>query len=117
MYDAGIHCVVQLAYEESPAELPRDIALCRVPLVDGQGNDTALLHLAISTVRTVLVQRIPTLVCCGAGLSRSPAIVAMALSEIENRPAAECLARLVEHHAADVSTALWSDLTLLKGAG
>ena len=113
LYETGIRCVVQLAYEERAAELPRDLIVVRVPLNDGAGNDPAALRLAISTVAELIEQKIPTLVCCGAGMSRSPAIVAMALSKIENHSAAACLERLTAQHAADVSTSLWADLMRL----
>lgn len=36
--EGGIEAVVDLAGDESPAALPRDLAYCRFPLVDGPGN-------------------------------------------------------------------------------
>ena len=41
LFDAGIAAVVDLAYEEEPAVLPRRMVYCRFPLIDGEGNDAA----------------------------------------------------------------------------
>ena len=71
---AGIQAVVQLAAEEPPLELPRDLIYCRVPILDGPGNDIKLLSLATTTIANLLEKRIAVLVCCGGGMSRSPAL-------------------------------------------
>src|SRR6267142_7076321 len=80
--DAGIRAVVQLAIEEEPLVLPRELTFCRVPLVDGAGNEEKLLYLAVTAVANLLESRIPTLVCCGGGMSRSPAVAAAALAVV-----------------------------------
>src|SRR5207247_693921 len=74
--DTGIQAVVQLAAEEPALQLPRELIYCRFPLVDGPGNDAKLLYLATATVASLLERSLPVLVCCGAGMSRSPAIAA-----------------------------------------
>lgn len=38
LHAAGIAAVVDLAANEPPATLTRDLAYCRLPLVDGPGN-------------------------------------------------------------------------------
>ncbi len=108
--DQGIRTVVQLAISEPPIELPRDFVYFRFPLLDGTGNDPCLLNLAISTVASLVEQAMPTLVCCGAGMSRSPAIVAATISRIEHINLNASLRRITEHHAADVSPGLWKDV-------
>src|SRR5262249_46886862 len=80
--DAGIRAVVQVAAERPPLQPPRDLVYCRSPLVDGPGNDTKLLLLAVTTVANLLDRRFPPLVCCGGGLSRSPAVAAAALAMV-----------------------------------
>jgi protein-tyrosine phosphatase len=80
--DADIQALVQLAAEEPALDSPRDLVYCRFPLVDGSGNDRKLLYLAIMTVVNLLEKKVPTLVFCGAGMSRSPAIAAAALALI-----------------------------------
>src|SRR5436189_138299 len=63
-----------------PGDEPRELIYLRFPLLDGEDNEPALLIQAMQTVARLLQARIPTLVCCGGGLSRSPAIVAAALA-------------------------------------
>ena len=48
--DLGVQALVELALEEPPAHPPRELIYCRLPLLDGVGNEEGLLHLAISTV-------------------------------------------------------------------
>jgi protein-tyrosine phosphatase len=110
IFAAGIRARVELAAEEAPAPTPRDLIECRFPLVDGGGNDSTVLALALSTLTSLLKQKVPTLVCCGAGMSRSPAIAAGALALLTGAPAEDCLRQVVFHHPADVVPALWSDV-------
>jgi protein-tyrosine phosphatase len=80
LFDLGIRAVVQLAAEEPAIQTPRELVYFRFPLMDGTGNDLELLDLAIRSVASLIRKGILTLVCCGAGMSRSPAIVAAALT-------------------------------------
>src|ERR1700739_4767309 len=77
--DMEFRAVVDLAMEEAPVHFPREIVYCRFPIVDGAGNSLAVLRTAIQTIATMTETGTPTLVTCGAGMSRSPAIVAAAL--------------------------------------
>ena len=43
-------------------------------------------------------------------MSRSPVVVAAALSQVEHADVDECLKRIAEHHAADVSPGLWEEV-------
>ena len=72
VFDLGISALVQLAVEEPALQQPRELICCRFPLVDGPGNEIVVLNLAITTLANLLEQKVPTLVTCGAGLSRSP---------------------------------------------
>jgi protein-tyrosine phosphatase len=108
--DIGIQAVVQLDAEEPVLELPRDLVYCRFPLVDGSGNDRKRLQLAITTVANLLEKKVSTLVVCGAGLSRSPVIVAAAIALVFQQSADECLKEVAEHFPADVSPALWDEV-------
>jgi protein-tyrosine phosphatase len=105
-----IRAVVQLAREDPPLVLPRELILLRIPIVDGAGNDPALMRLAVSSVASLIAAGVPTLVCCGAGMSRSPAIAAAALSCTESSEPEVCLTRVTRGYPADVSPALWTDL-------
>src|SRR5262249_21950297 len=59
--DEEIEAVVDLAAEEPPFLLPRDLISCRFPLVDGPGNGDAMLALAIGTVARLAAIEVRTL--------------------------------------------------------
>ena len=108
--DAGIAALVDLAAEELPAPLTRDLICCRFPLVDGPDNPPWLLRLAVDTTAVLLRARTPTLVFCGVGLSRSPAVAAAAVALVSGRPPDDCLADLAEAGPHDVAPGLWQSL-------
>jgi protein-tyrosine phosphatase len=110
IFDNGIRAVVQLAVEEPPIQPPHELIFCRFPLLDGIGNDPVLLRLAIHAVETLQRNRIRTLVCCGGGMSRAPAIAAAALSAVGWKQAEKCLKVVAEFCPADVSPGLWKDI-------
>jgi protein-tyrosine phosphatase len=110
VFDAGIKALVQLAAEELPSQPPRELIFCRFPLLDGTGNRPEMLSLAIKTVAHLLKRHLPTLISCGAGMSRSPAVAAAGLALVHHLPPEECLERVVKHHPSDVSPALWNDI-------
>ena len=92
----GIRAVVQLALEEPPLSPPRE---------------PAILELAIRTVASLLQARLPTLVCCGGGMSRSPAIAAAALALIGDGDASACLQKIELSGPMDVSPAFWREVS------
>jgi protein-tyrosine phosphatase len=109
----GITAVVDLAANERPLQYPRDIAYFRLPLTDGVENNPVLLRLAVSTTYELLQSRTPTLVACSAGMSRSPAIVAAALSILEKADPDSVLLQIASTGPHDVAPALWSDVKRL----
>ncbi len=113
LFEEGIASVVDLAAEEPPAPLPRELIYCRFPLMDGSGNSVALLRTAVMTVVAMMRNEIAVLVCCGGGMSRSPAIAAFALSSLDGRSSSEWLTELRRLKPVDVSPALWNDLQLV----
>jgi len=115
IFDNRIRAIVQLALEEPPIQPPRDLVFCRIPLIDGTGNDPVLLNLAIDTVAALQRSRISTLVCCGGGMSRSPAIAAAALSAVEHKPLEECLRIVAESRPHDVLPGLWAEVRYASG--
>ena len=78
--DAGIEALVNLAAEEKCDQPPRELLYLRFPLIDGIGNRSEWLDLAMTSVANLLRLRVPTLVYCGAGRSQSPVIAASALA-------------------------------------
>src|SRR5262245_40177100 len=108
--DAGILAVVDLALEEPPAHLTRELAYFRIPLIDGAGNPPWLLRAAVDTVAMLLRSSTPTLVCCSAGMNRSPAIAAATLSLVSGQSSAVCLANIAKTVPCDVSPGLWREV-------
>jgi protein-tyrosine phosphatase len=107
---SGILAVVDLAMEEPPPVLARDLVVVRIPLVDGPGNPRWRLQEAIDTVSRLISARIPTLVGCGAGMSRSPCIVGMALARVLRIAPQDALAQVLETGRSDISPGLWAEL-------
>jgi len=108
--DAGIQAVVDLAFEEPPAVLVRELTYCRFPLLDGAGNPPWLLRAAVDTAANLLRSGTPTLVCCGAGMSRAPGIAAAATACIRGCSLTDALTLLFPSTRADVSPALMAEL-------
>ncbi len=108
--EAGIAAIVQLAAEEAPLQPPRELIYCRFPIKDSPGNDRKLLNLTIMTLANFLEQNVPTLVCCGGGMSRSPVLAAAALSLVYQESPDTCLEQVVAHAPADVLPGLWREV-------
>lgn len=106
---ARIEAVVDLALNEPVPALTRELVYCRFPLVDGAGNPPWLLRAAVEAVAGFVRAGVPTLVFCGAGMSRSPTIAALALSRVSDFPPAECLELVTGNGPCDVSAALWNE--------
>lgn len=108
LYDNGIRAVVDLAINEPPAQLGRELVYCRFPLNDGDGNSNALITLAIRTIASLIRHQTPTLVACSAGMSRAPSIAAGSISLLTGRDTDECLMQLITDAPNDVSPILWA---------
>lgn len=106
----GISAVIDLAMEEAPILFPRDVAYCRFPLIDGAGNTPAVIKAAIDTIISFIRGKVPTLVTCDGGMSRSPAIVAAALAVIENTNLQQALEHVAALGPHDVSATFWADV-------
>jgi hypothetical protein len=100
---AGIEAIVELGDSEPFVALPRDLIRCRFPLSDGGENPLWLIQLAIDSVATFLESRVPVLVCCSAGMSRSICITAAGLAINEGLSFSESLSLIVAGGPADVS--------------
>lgn len=106
----GVEAIVDLAAKEPPITATRDIVCCRIPVADGQGNPIPRIQLAIETVRRLVVSRIPTLVACSAGMSRSPLIAAAALARKNDASIEDMLSQVTTTGPCDVSPALFADV-------
>lgn len=107
---AGIEAIVDLALNEPPAVVTRELVYCRFPLVDGAGNPPWLLRTTVETVAMLLRATTPTLVFCGAGMSRSPAVVAGAVARVRGCSPSEALALVSSTGPCDVSPGLWQEI-------
>lgn len=109
LFEAGIAAVVDVAWEEAPAQLPRQLIYCRFPLHDGGGNDAATLLQALQTTTDLLGSGTCTLVACSAGVSRSPVISAFALAAHLGQPPEDVIERIAALKPLEVHASLWRD--------
>lgn len=113
LLDLGIEAVVDLALNEPPLPVTRELIYCRLPILDGAGNPPWILRLAVSTVADMLRYEVKTLVFCSAGLSRTPVIVAGAISMLQEKPIAAILEQILRDAPADVSPALLHEVEVV----
>jgi protein-tyrosine phosphatase len=110
----GIEAIVDLALEEIPIQPTRDLVYLRFPLLDGTGNPTWLIQAAVNMVGECIRSRVPTLIACGAGMSRSPSIAAIAAAPFLGVEPVDVLVALRRHGPIDVSPTLWQELLASK---
>ena len=106
----GILAVIDLAAEQPMSMLPRTLVYCRFPILDGQQTSQAVLRAAIEVIVSLLRKEMPTLVFCSAGMSRSPAVVAGALSVFQGGSSDDRLRQIALGHPHDVSPQLWQNV-------
>ena len=109
----GVRAVVDLAANEPPVVYPRDIVYCRWPLVDGAENDETILRQSVLTTAELIKSKVPTLVACSAGMSRSLAVAAAALAIAKPQSPDDALARIAAGGPHDLSGPLWIDIKWL----
>lgn len=110
LFDAEITAVVDVAYEEPPANLPRQLTYLRFPLLDGGGNDRCLLILAVQSVVNLLHTNTRTIVACSAGMCRSPTITAFALACHLGITPETVLERIAAIKSLEIKSHLWNDV-------
>ena len=108
----GIKSIVQVAFEDPPLAPPRELVYLRFPLIDGGGNKVHMLKLTIVSVASLVEYGVPTLICCGSGMSRSPAIAAAALAVANRKSPESCLHEVIRSRRGDVSPGLWSEIVV-----
>ena len=108
--DAGIEAIVDLALEEPPIRPTRELVYLRFPLLDGEGNPPWLLRMGMDAVEALVGSGVPTIVACGAGMSRSPAIAAMVMSQVMGIEPSTALTTLQAGGPCDISPGLWKEL-------
>jgi protein-tyrosine phosphatase len=110
LHRAEILAIVDLASNEAPIKLTRDLTYCRFPVMDGNGNDLARLRLAVDTLEALMRAEVPTFLFCSAGMSRSPAVAAAVLARITGLPLIDCLTQITAGHAHDVAPGFICDV-------
>ena len=111
--DSGFQVVIDLAAEEPPIQLPRDMIYCRFPLLDGEGNSPALMKSAINLIVSFVQAQIPTLVACSGGMSRSPLIASAVLAMVDGIDLDEAIRRVTATGPCDFSPNLYNDVRKL----
>ncbi len=109
LLEAGIAAVVDVAIEEPPAQLPRELIYCRFPINDGGGNDPSILLHAIQCTVDLLASGTRTIVACSAGMSRSPTIAAFALGAYLDKSPEVLISQLANAKALEIKGPLWND--------
>ncbi|HWE39555.1 MAG TPA: protein tyrosine phosphatase [Isosphaeraceae bacterium] len=110
LFDRGIEAVVQVAVEEEPLRPSRELICLRFPLSDGTGNRAEVVRLALVATSSLLALGVPTLVCCGSGLSRAPALAAGSLAILDGETPESRLIELSRYRRCDVSPGFWGDV-------
>ena len=114
---AGIVTVVDLAKDPPPSPAGEQTRLY-FPLVDGAGNPPELLRKAIDAVAALIRDDVPTLVSSSWGMSRSAAIAAAAIAQVQDKDASETLVQVCSACNVDVSAPLWLDIySITHGEG
>lgn len=113
--DQGIKAIIDLAVEELPIHPTRDLVCLRFPLLDGTGNPGWLLRAVLTTVECLIRERIPTLVACAGGMSRSPAVASVVAARFVGIEPMDVLVSLRNHGPIDVSPTLWQELLAIRG--
>lgn len=108
--NAGIEAIVDLAIEEVPVQPSRELVYLRFPLLDGDGNDPVRLRVMLDGVVALVRGRVPTLVACGMGMSRSLAVAAVAFAAAHGWSLADVLK--LTPGPGDVSPPLLRELSL-----
>jgi protein-tyrosine phosphatase len=110
LFDQSIQAVIDLALEELPAQLPRELLYCHLPLVDGPGNPPWLLRAAVQFTGSLITSQTNVLIACGMGMSRSPCIGAAALAYANGGKAEDYLTNLLATGVADMAPGLWKEV-------
>ena len=110
LFDVGITAIIDVAYEEPPAQIPRQFTYCRFPLNDGGGNDPNVLLLALRTATELLQLNTRTLIACSAGMSRSPTLAAFAVAYYLSETPDETIARIADIKSLELKPELWADV-------
>jgi len=106
--DAGFQIVVDLAIEEPPIQLPREVASCRFPLLDGKGNSPGLIMAAIDLIVSCVNTQTKTLVACSGGMSRSLLMASAVVAQVKSIDLDDAIRRVTRAGPCDISPNLYA---------
>jgi protein-tyrosine phosphatase len=115
VFATGVEAIVDLAAEEWPASPTRDLVYLRFPIVDGGGNDPKVLRSLMGSLTSLIRDRVPTLVACRLGMSRSPTVAAVAYGLVHGIPALDVMSMI--EGPRDVSPSLLRELKAVMSTG
>jgi len=110
LFDAGITAVVDVAYEEPPSQIPRQLTYCRFPINDGGGNDPTILRQTLLAATDLLRSGTRTIIACSAGMSRSPTVAAFALAYHLSKNSDDVIAEIADIKSLELKPELWADM-------
>jgi len=110
LLELDLKALVQVAIEEAPLQPPRELLYCRFPLLDGIDNRPESISLALTTTAALVRDHVPTLICCGAGMSRAPLIAAAGMSLGHGEQLDVCVQHVAKYHRCDISPGLYSEV-------
>lgn len=108
LHKQEIQAVVDLADNEPCLILPREFIYLRFPLMDGKGNPAWLVQMICSTVKELVQHNISVLVCCSAGMSRSPFVAAHVLASSHGISLGEALEQIRKTGPLDIQNGLFN---------
>lgn len=106
--DAGFQIVIDLAIEEPPIQFPRDVASCRFPLLDGEGNSPALIMAAIDLIVSCVNTRTKTLVACSGGMSRCLLVASAVVAQAWRIDLDDAIRRVIRAGPCEISPNLYA---------
>ncbi|MEF8778104.1 MAG: dual specificity protein phosphatase [Natronomonas sp.] len=95
-----ISAIISLTHAEPETGFPADVAVVRIPMMDGPRNEYQTFVRAVEEVLTRWEIGNRVLVHCSAGASRSPAVAATALSLSTDRTLEAAFQQLQRRRAA-----------------
>ena len=111
--DAGFQIVVDLAIEEPHIQHPREVASCRFPLLDGEGNSAALIMAVIDLIVSCVNAQTKTLVACSGGMSRSLLIASAVVAQVKSIDLDDAIRQVTRAGPCDISPNLYDALRRL----
>ncbi|MEW4451905.1 VOC family protein [Bremerella sp. JC817] len=108
----GVTAIIDLAMEEPPIAFPRDILYARFPLLDGSGNERAVLNCSVLSLVELIQDERPTVVACSGGMSRSPIITAAALAQVNKISLESAVQQVTASGPHDLSPGLLSEVAM-----